>query len=96
MNTKNTSVGKIESLGYTQIESQIKFLQGKVLTVIDASVTGTQNKAIKDLVKRAFSEQLTWIAQLCYPELPITSRDALIADGIDVDAVEKGAVEIEL
>ncbi|MFA6314998.1 MAG: hypothetical protein WC648_01330 [Candidatus Paceibacterota bacterium] len=89
-------VGKTKSLEYVSIESQIKFLQGKVLTIVDASITGIQNKAIKDLINRAFSEQLTWIAQLCYPELPITSRDALIADGVDVDAVERGAVEVEL
>lgn len=89
-------VGKTEKLDYQSVESQVKFLQGKVLTIIDASITGTQNKAIKDLINRAFSEQLTWIVQLCYPELPITSRDALIADGVDVEAVERGAVEVNL
>lgn len=57
-----------EKLPYDAIESQVKFLQGKVLTVIDASYQeGGQKKAVKDLINKAFSEQLTWILQLCVP-----------------------------
>ena len=53
-------------MSYSGVESQIKFLQGKVLTVVDASMPDTdQRKAVKDLVKNAFSEQLNWIYEIC-------------------------------
>jgi len=79
---------------YGGISSQIKFLQGKVLTVIDASYTNEkQLKAVKDLINKMFSEQLTWISQLCYPELPMQSREQVKEAGVDVDAIERGASE---
>lgn len=65
------------------IHSQVQFLQGKVLTVIDASTTGIQNKAMKDLIKVAFSDQLTYIRQLCYPEIRMmtgSEADSTIAN----------------
>lgn len=57
-------------LPYSAISSQVKHLQGKVLTVIDASMSNTdQRKAVKDLVNNAFSSQLSWIYELCgYPD----------------------------
>ena len=79
---------------YTGILSQIKFLQGKVLTVIDASYSNEkQLKAVKDLISKMFSEQLTWISQICYPELPMQNREQVKESGINVDEVERGAVD---
>lgn len=90
----NEMLGKEVSLDYGAIQSQLSFLQGKVLTVIDASYNNErQLKAVKDLVKSAFHEQQTWILQICFPEAPITSRDSLKASGVDVDAIERGAVQ---
>lgn len=44
---------------YNSIETQVKFLQGKVLTVIDACLPmGEQKNAIKQLINQKFSEQL--------------------------------------
>ena len=83
------------SLSYPMISSQVKFLQGKVLTVIEASNTNEkQLKAVKDLVNKMFSEQLTRISQLCYPELPMWSREQVAESGVDVDAIERGAVDL--
>lgn len=77
-----------------EIISQIKFLQGKVLTVVEASYQEErQLKAVKDLINKMFSEQMTWITQLCYPELPMWSREQVKESGVDVDAVERGSVE---
>ena len=61
---------KSRELPYNAIQSQVRFLQGKVLTVIDAiSAEREQKKAIKDLIKNAFSQQLNWLYELCgYPE----------------------------
>ncbi|MFA5696337.1 MAG: hypothetical protein WC917_02725 [Bacilli bacterium] len=89
----NPKLGKENKLNYFQVESQIKFLQGKVLTVIDASYSDKeQRKAVKDLVKSAFSIQLAWILQLCAPETKIVSRDQIQAEGLDVDTIEAEAI----
>jgi len=56
-------------LEYSAIESQMRFLEGKVLTIIDASYGDlVQRKAIKDLIKGVFGSQMSWIYELCgYP-----------------------------
>jgi hypothetical protein len=80
-------------LPYGSIVSQFKFLQGKVLTVIEASYSDErQLKAVKDLVNKMFSEQMTWVSQLCYPDLPMWSREQVAESGVDVDKVEREAV----
>lgn len=79
-------------LNYSVVETQIRFLQGKVLTVIEASIINEpQQKAVKDLIKKMFSEQLSWIADLCFPELPMRSREQVKEMGYDVDEIEKSA-----
>ena len=99
MNTApNTLLGKEVKLGYDAIESQVKFLQGKVLTVVDASYTNInerQLKAVKDLINKSFSEQLNWISKICFPDLRIMSREEAESSGIDLDKVERGAVEVK-
>ena len=91
----NSYKPKQNLMTYTGVQSQIKFLQGKVLTVIDASYSDErQLKAVKDLVNRMFSEQLTWISQICFPELPMQSREQVKESGIDVDRVERDSEEI--
>ena len=56
---------------YGTVETQVKFLQGKVLTVIDASFSDErQLKAVKDLVNQVFSQQLDWIYELGYKTPP--------------------------
>lgn len=58
-------------LEYIVIERQVKYLQGKVLTILEASCQNeTQLQAIKGLVKDTFSSQLSWIYELCgYPAI---------------------------
>lgn len=54
-----------ESLPIRSIRAQTSFLQGKVLTVIDASYSSPiQNKAIKDLLKQIFLDHLRWMSSL--------------------------------
>jgi len=44
---------------YFSIESQIKYLQGRVLTLIESSITDLeQRKATKDLAKSLFSDAM--------------------------------------
>ncbi len=66
---------KVESdpkpMEFSAIQAQLKFLMGKVLTVVDATYQDKeQKKAVKDLIKDSFSGQLNWIYELCgYPEV---------------------------
>lgn len=56
-----------KGLPHSAIETQVKFLQGKVLTVIDAAFADReQKKAVKDLINQQFREQLDWIYELCH------------------------------
>ena len=45
-------------MAFDHVEAQLGFLEGKILTVIDAAVSGSQNKAIKDLIRADFRAQL--------------------------------------
>lgn len=84
--------GKEISLEYPIIEAQVKFLQGKVLTIIEATLSDErQLRAVKSLISRTFSEQLTNIAQICYPEVQMMSRDAVNEIVGDVDKIEREA-----
>lgn len=88
-------MGEVRQLDYPSIQSQIQFLEGKVLTVIEASITNAgQQKAVKDLIKKMFSEQLSWIADLCFVDLPIKSEDQVRAMGIDTEKVAREAEEV--
>jgi len=78
-NKKGSSCSESEMLSkkleYSTIVTQVGFLQGKVLTIIDASYTeGRQLEAIKGLIKGTFRDQLDWMARLSYPNLPVFSR----------------------
>jgi hypothetical protein len=80
---------KQRKMDYTEVQKQVKFLQGKVLTVLEASFTNeSQLKAVKDLVNKMFSEQLSRICQECFPELPIKSKDHIEEiTGVDTDDI---------
>jgi len=57
------------SLSLSGIQAQIGFLEGDVLTVIDAAYHNpTQNKAVKDLVKQKFRSQRDHITALAQGE----------------------------
>ena len=59
--------GGERAIRYERIESDIKDLAGKILTIIDASIADVQqNKAIKDLVKTDIRECLYYFQDICY------------------------------
>lgn len=52
---------------FGSVQAQFKFCQGKVLTIIDAVFQDKeQRKAVKDLVNKAFSEQLNHVEGIAY------------------------------
>jgi hypothetical protein len=97
--TKESSPAKDfapSKLSFDDIRSQIGFLQGKVLTTLEAAMPqGRQLEATKELIKSAFNQQLDWISALCYKELPVKCCDEIRSMGIDPEQVVKEAgVEI--
>lgn len=61
-------IEKEEPLDHKELEARVKFIQGKVLTVIEAVIPEKgQLKATKDLVNHIFSEQLTRLYNLTHP-----------------------------
>lgn len=75
---------KEQKLGYLEIESQLRHLLGEVLTIVDASYTSDlQRKAVKDLIKNAYSAKMSWVYELCgYPpqDNPSESLDSVDKD----------------
>lgn len=57
---------RTESLLFDCVETQVSFLLGHVLTVVDASTSGEQNKAMKDLIRQAFNRQVGHMRSIAY------------------------------
>lgn len=73
------------------VSDNLSHLLGEVLTVLDASTQGDQNKAMKDLVRRAFADKQSWFRELSWKyEESISNGHAPAQDW------EKGIVPIEL
>jgi predicted kinase len=71
---------KEEKLCYNEVQTQIKFLQGKILTVIDASYNDKeQRKAVKDLINNFFSYQLNWIYDISHPNIETLNEHQVIS-----------------
>lgn len=72
---KNMGVESI-ALKVDVIQDQLKFLQGRVLTIVEATLPdGKQKKATKDLVNKEFSDQLSYVWQLCFPDTHFLTSD---------------------
>lgn len=86
---------KAEKLGIDAINFQINYLQGKVLTIVEAVMSQElQCKATKDLVRSEFSDTMSYIHQLAFPSLPIYTEGEIQALGIDMAKVAKEAEPI--
>ncbi len=54
------SIGDENKYNYHRIENMLKFLTGRILTIVDASFSeGKQNKAIKDLIREDVSKEIS-------------------------------------
>lgn len=71
--SKVKSIGKPEEEKFFTLNSvtaQIRFLQGRVLTIIDASIADKQqNKALKDVINDCFYEKLGHLTKMVYGEI---------------------------
>jgi len=50
---------------YGVFESQVRFLQGDILTIVDAAFADKeQRKAVKDLVRAKFNDRFKWVHEI--------------------------------
>lgn len=68
MSKKESTLSKDgrNALRLSLIRENVEHLMGKVLTIIDASVLGEQNKAVKDLIKNSFYQKQDWFVELAW------------------------------
>lgn len=64
-NTSLTPIG-INAFKLELVNENLSHLMGEVLTVIDASIEGERNKAMKDLIRRAFTDKQSWFGELAW------------------------------
>jgi hypothetical protein len=82
---------EVPDVSYELIEGQVKYLQGKVLTVIEAVITDPgQARATKSLIKRDFNDTLTLMFEV-FMNLGLVEEGA-IPDYED-EPSKRGAVE---
>ena len=95
-NKSSQLLGKEIKLGSEAIQYQLQYLQGRVLTIIEASLPqSSQLKAVKDLINQAFSEQLSYVLKLCYPEVGmVTTSEVESLTGRKVEDIEKEAEKV--
>ena len=74
--SKNIEVRKQEkgsketlALRFDFIQPNISGLEGKVLTIIDASIIGKQGDAIKGLIKQEFRKTIDWLYDVSCSDL---------------------------
>lgn len=83
--------GEEVKLSNSAIQAQFGFLQGKVLTIIEASLEGQKLIAVKGLIKKMFAEQQTWVRELCFPNCRMMTKDEALAKIEDLEELEKHA-----
>lgn len=49
---------------YEFIEHNLKDLQGKILTVIDAALDGEKNEAVKNIINDRFGDKFQWLYEV--------------------------------
>ena len=58
-----------DPVSYSGIEANTRELAGKILTIIDASISDErQNKSIKDLIKKEIRQYLFYFQDMCFKE----------------------------
>jgi hypothetical protein len=89
VSSKVKEILKERKMDWIEVEGQIKYLQGKVLTVIDASYTDpTQRKAIKDIINSDFSRNLNVLYEYSHPNIAFLQEEDMV--GVDVEATLNG------
>jgi predicted outer membrane repeat protein len=94
LNGSGMSGGAIKgekALSYSFLMDTLRKLMGKTLTIIDASILEKQqNKAIKDLIRNAFSDEIDFASEMAFEQREIQK---LIPKDIDVENMPETSIE---
>ncbi len=78
-----------KSLSGSSVSSQIRFLAGRILTIIDASIhEEKQNKAIKDLIRNEVADTLSHITTLVLGDYELIVSDEEANEAIETSLEE--------
>lgn len=69
---------------YNLIQEEFNHVLGEVLTVIDASVIGQQNKAIKDIIKSIFIQEFIKLTEILHSKESIEEMSTLTDEQFEV------------
>lgn len=89
-------LGKPETFDVDTVRAQLSHVQGKILTIVEAVIEDErQLKATKDLINNAFSNQLSYVWQMAWPDTRMLTRDEAESTIDNLEEVEKGAEAVE-
>lgn len=76
---------------YSFVMDVMRKLMGRTLTLIDASVVSkTQNKAMKDVVRNIFSDEMNFTADMLFDQKVL---DEMISKDLDLSKVKQVSIE---
>lgn len=76
-NLPELPVGTEYTLRFTLISRHLRWLQGEILTILEATIEDDRKlKAVKDLVKDKISSKISWLYEQC--GCPESQEDGLV------------------
>lgn len=98
-NGMGMSGGAVEgekALSYSFIMDTMRKLMGRTLTIIDASVHDKiQNKAMKDLVRNIYSDEMNFSADMAYDQNVLKKQAEEYFENVSDEELDKSQVTIE-
>lgn len=85
-----------KALSHSFLMDTLRKLMGKTLTIIDASIYDkTQNKAIKDLIRNIYSDEMEFSAEMAFDQKVLIKQAENYFKDMSEEEIEKSAVSIE-
>lgn len=85
---RNENLGEPKGIELDDVERTINYLQGKVLTVLDACIVDrNQLKAIKDIIKSYFSDAHMQLLQFGYPDIDMLKEIEVETTGVSDERI---------
>jgi len=83
-----------KALSHSFVMDCFRKIMGRTLTIIDASVhEKQQNKAMKDLVRNIFSDEMEFVADMAYDQEIICKMANETADEIGIENMQSVSIE---
>lgn len=87
-------LGKSKPIHVDEAGRAVNFLQGKVLTIIEAiGLEKSQEKAIKDLIRSSVSDCHMHLMGIAYPEVRMMTEGEAEITGVADEAINSGVAD---